>query len=104
MRFVEHDELEVVFRGCVRRFRYDMMGFTDRRSNRPNYQWGLLSEFGTGRGVATWELMRARRRYEKRVELLSKNLRDFFRMQDAPFRLDAKARGWTAQFTILPDE
>jgi hypothetical protein len=80
------------------------MGFVDRRSGRPNKQWDLLRALASCHGDVRWTDLRVRGRYEKRVQELSQALRTFFRLGDAPLKLDSKNHRWQARFSVLPED
>lgn len=81
------------------------VGLADRRTQpaRPNRSWRILEEFADGRGELRWHTVRERAALEKRLERLSVVLRDVFRIDDPPFKLDRRARCWRSQFSIHPE-
>jgi hypothetical protein len=104
IKFVDGHTVDVTVSGKRASLNYQQMGFVDRRTGRPDKQWELLESFANGHAEFSWGSMTNRRRYEKRVEALSRKLKLFFHLSDAPFRLDAKRRGWRANFLILPED
>jgi hypothetical protein len=104
IRFVDYAEVEIEFRDRRARYSYAMMGFTDRRQHRPTDQWDLLERLGRGGGEFAWGGSIARGKLEKKVSRLSKALKAFFAMDDAPIDLDSKARRWVTRFRISADD
>ena len=57
-----------------------------------------------------WDSRQAHRRNQKRREILARNLREFFHIEDDPlskgdpFRLTDDGKGWQARFRICPDD
>ncbi|MHB1000793.1 MAG: hypothetical protein ACYC27_16245 [Armatimonadota bacterium] len=84
-------------------FSYVEMGMADGRTGKPNKQWELLYAFAQGRGTLDWEHPDADKKNKKRKEMLSQDLREFFRMEDDPFFFDKESKGWIVKFHIEPD-
>jgi hypothetical protein len=104
IKFVDGHTVDVTVPGKRAVLSHDHMGFVDRRSGRPNKQWDLLRALASCHGDVRWTDLRVRGRYEKRVQELSQALRTFFRLGDAPLKLDSKNHRWQARFSVLPED
>jgi hypothetical protein len=74
------------------------------RNSKPTLQWELLSDFAEERGRIDWNSSKADPKNQKRRELLSENLRDFFRIKGDPLMITADGKGWQTHFQISQDE
>lgn len=54
LRFVDGETLSVSILGVDGRFGYSQMGFVNKKTARPNYQWELLRDFAQCGGKITW--------------------------------------------------
>lgn len=82
---------------------YAQMGMADGRTAGPTVQWELLRTFARNNGTLTWGASGAHRRNQKRVEVLAKNLKAFFRIEGEPVRYDPAIKGWRAVLTVEGD-
>jgi hypothetical protein len=79
-------------------FNYTQMGMANRKNAEPTRQWDLLKAFAVARGHLTWDSPDADRKNQKRREILSKDLRAFFRIEGDPITSDGG--GWRARFKL----
>lgn len=85
-------------------YNYTQMGMVDERNGNPTKQWLLLESFATAHGKLGWAHSDAERKNQKRRENLTKNLREFFRIEGDPFRWTKDGSAWEACFAISYDE
>lgn len=79
---------------------YHGMGMKNAKNGQPDIQWKLLMQFADEHGHLTWHSSNADRKNQKRKELLSKRLREFFSIDEDPFTLEGG--GWKTRFQIDP--
>lgn len=100
IEFVDGHTVDVTVPGKRASVTYAQMGLVDRRNGRPDKQWELLEKFANGRGDFGWGVMANRGRLEKRVQELTLKLKQFFRLEDPPFKLHPENRRWRAEFKV----
>lgn len=85
-------------------YNYTQMGMANKKNGNPTKQWELLESFATAHGKFSWDHSDADSKNQKRRETLAKNLREFFRIDEDPFRWTKDSKAWEALFTISYDE
>jgi hypothetical protein len=103
IKFVDGETVSVKVGDATGRLLFSQMGMADGRTAKPTKQWELLKEFARGLGTMTWSSPGATRKNQKRKELLSDNLKAFFRIDGEPFRPTANGQGWHTNFSVEPD-
>ncbi|MDH5528266.1 MAG: hypothetical protein OEY97_13300 [Nitrospirota bacterium] len=98
--FTDGHTVSVKVRGATGRFNYTQMGLANSRNGEPTVQWRLLSGFADEGGDITWDSKYADRRNKKRCELLSQDLKAFFRIDGDPIRALPGGRGWRTRFSV----
>jgi len=98
--FTDGHTVSIKVRGKTGRFNYTQLGLANSRNGEPTVQWHLLSAFADEGGDITWESKYADRRNKKRCELLSQDLKAFFRIDGDPIRSLSSGRGWRTRFSI----
>lgn len=103
--FKNGDEVIIKVGEVSGEYDYADMAMRDGRDGGTDVQWKLLRELADGNG----ELRRPDRldrpvaRDQKRREILAKNLRDFFCIEEDPFETAEDGKSWCTRFTIHPD-
>lgn len=82
---------------------FTSMGMVDARSGKVTKQWELLRTFARNSGFLTWKNSEAHRHQQKRCQTLSKNLRQFFRIDGHPIVYNETVKGWKTAFHVEPD-
>ncbi len=103
IRFIDGETVSISVQGVAGRFLYSDIGMGSRKDRKPTKQWELLRSFARSYGALTWSSSGADRKNQKRRELLSKNLQEFFRIAGDPITLTRDKKGWRTLFTIEPD-
>lgn len=98
IQFIDGETISVEVREAKGRYLFSEMGMLDGRSKKPTVQWGLLRGFADGRGIFDWTNNFATRNNQKRREILAKDLRRFFRIDEDPFV--SEGQGWRAKFRV----
>ena len=104
IRFVDGHTISVQAKAERRVCNYTQMSMANRKNGEPTIQWALLRAIAEERGVLDWDSHQAHRRNQKRREILARNLRNFFHIEDDPFCLTEDGKGWRARFLISPDD
>lgn len=86
--------------GVRRTLTYTEVGMADGRTKNPNVQWKLLWKFAETEGLLTWSSPHASWRNQKQKEVLAKNLRAIFGIDDQPFHTLADGYGWQTHFRL----
>ncbi len=80
---------------------YADMGFADRRTGKPNTQWGLLLLLAKNGGSLTTSNSKANDKYKKHKQLLSDTLKGYFSMDTDPFKSYEKDDGYAVKMTLV---
>ena len=104
IRFKDGHTVSIKVKSAGGVFNYTQMGMVNKKNGDPTVQWNLLQSFAEEHGILDWDSNQAHRRNQKRRELLSSDLRRFFRIEGDPFCLTDDGKGWQARFLIYPDE
>lgn len=100
IRVLDGESITIKVNGISEVHTFHGMGMINSKNGRPDKQWQLLINFGNAHGHLTWHSPDANRKNQKRKELLSKRLREFFDINDEPFVLEGG--GWKTRFQITP--
>jgi len=79
------------------------MGMADGRNASPTKPWELLQVLARNHGVLTWKSPNASRKNKKRGELLSRDLKAFFRIDGEPIVATDNGKGWRTTFALASD-
>jgi hypothetical protein len=82
---------------------FTQLGMVNTRNGEPTKQWQLLQVLGESYGQLSWRNPAAHVRLQKQKELLSKNLRDYFGINDDPIVWDNSERCYKTKFMISPE-
>lgn len=104
INFQDGHRVSVSAKGVSGTYHYSQMGMVSRRNGKPTKQWELLRQFADEPGhVLDWKSAAADHNNKKRKQLLSKNLREFFRLETDPFMPTADGKGWMPRFLLNSD-
>lgn len=103
IKVVDGETVAIKLGDHARRYVYSEMGMIDGRTKKPTKQWELLQLFARNHGILTWQSSGADRKNQKRREVLSENLREFFGIEGEPIILTDDKKGWRTTFSINPD-
>jgi hypothetical protein len=98
IRFIDGETISVKVKDVARICLFSELGMCDGRNKKPTKQWELLRDFAEEHGIIDWKSRKAGREKQKRREILAKDLRRFFRIDEDPFI--AEGNGWRARFTV----
>lgn len=80
------------------------MGFADKRTGKPNMQWGFLIALAKNGGSLSASDPDANDKYKKHKQLLADNLKSYFSMDTDPFKTYEKTEGYVLKLSIsYPD-
>ena len=99
--FLSDERVQVEAGSPAGTYNYAEMGFTDKRSGRPNQAWGMLRTLARAGGVIP-NVARNSNEFiamGKRIERLRATLRHHFEIVSDPIPLDSK-RGYCCRFHI----
>jgi len=103
INFRDGETVSIKVRDVQRVCSFQDVGMRNQKNNRPTVQWELLRVFAQQHGTLTWDSGQGDRRFQKRKEILAKNLQDFFGIDGDPFELTTDGQGWRCLFGIQPD-
>lgn len=79
------------------------MGMISKKDKKPTVQWTWLQGFAASHGEINWGSKHSAHSLKKQKQLLSKRLREFFRLEDDPIVWDKSSGTYCCRFTILPE-
>lgn len=79
---------------------YGDLQMANKNNASPTKQWLLLQSFADNKGMLSWKNSDAHVDIKKRKQLLSKNLKDHFKIDDEPIVWDKKLRCYKCIFLI----
>ena len=79
------------------------MGFEDKRNGSPNKQWMLLYLLAKNNGQISWKDYTAKLDIKKKKQLLSKALKEYFKIDDDPFFAYKNEKSYTLKLQLSPD-
>jgi len=107
MAFISNKAIKVRARGQLREYRFDQIGFENKRSGKPNRLWFLLQVFGARGGQLSWQDLSSTgmtaNQVQSNVKRLRKSLRKFMGIEDDPFYPYWKVKAYEAKFAITGD-
>lgn len=78
--------------------------YTNKKNGDRTEQWKLLEAFAAStRGEINWNSPYATDKLKKQKQVLSKRLRDFFRLQEDPIEWVKGEKCYRCRFKILPE-
>jgi len=107
MAFVSDEVIKVKARKQLREFRFDQIGFKNKKNDKPNRLWFLLKAFAATSGQLSWQNLGSTgmnaNQVQSNVKSLRKTLRNFMCIEDDPFYSYRKVKAYKAKFTITGD-
>ncbi len=107
MAFVSDEVIKVGARKQLREFRFDQIGFKNKKNGKPNRLWFLLKAFAAISGQLSWQNVGSTgmnaNQVQSNVKSLRKTLRNFMCIEDDPFYSYRKVKAYKAKFTITGD-
>jgi len=107
MAFVSDQEIKVKARDQLKKFKFDQIGFEDKRSGKPNRLWFFLQVFAAIGGQLSWQDLSSTgmtaNQVQSNVKRLRKILRNFMEIEDDPFEPYYKVKAYQTRFTITGD-
>jgi len=100
IRFKDGDTVSVRVRSVTTVLTYTEMGMSNKKNRKPTVQWELLRAFADEEGTLTWSSKHADRKKQKRREMLSRDLQQYFQIGEDPFCLTKDRKGWRSRFSI----
>ncbi len=85
IRFIDSQKVSIRARQHEHETNYADMGFSDKRSAKPDQQWALLHILALNGGEITWKTSEANKNFKKTKGLLSKALQSYFSILEDPF-------------------
>lgn len=89
IRFFDRQDFTVMIKkggySKMLRMNYKELGFQDGRTRKPNKQWGLFLSLSASDGEINWENVHANKNIVKTKQLLSKQLKKSFGIDEDPF-------------------
>ena len=85
------------------RYTYGEMGMISKKDKNPTVQWTWLQGFAVSHGEINWGNKHSAHSLKKQKQILSKRLREFFRLEDDPIVWDKSSGTYCCRFTILPE-
>jgi hypothetical protein len=82
---------------------FTQLGMVNTKNGEPTKQWQLLKILGESEGKLSWKNSAANERWQKQKGLLSKNLQDYFGINDDPIVWDSSERCYRTKFSILAE-
>ena len=107
MAFVSDSEIQVRARGQIRKYRFDQIGFENKKNGKPNRLWLFLQAFAATGGDLSWQDLSSTgmnaNQVQSNVKDLRKNLRIFMCIEGDPFYPYREVKAYKAKFTITGD-
>jgi len=110
IRFLNNNEIHVTLPSKTYSTDYELMGFRDEKSKKPNVQWDLLKILSEMGGVLSWKNNRNLNTKEagkirKREQLLSNTLKTYFHTaKDEPFLEYKKEKAYKIRIKLIPEQ
>lgn len=98
--FTADEVLKVRFRGETRRLEPEQLGMKNRKNGRPTYSWLVLRRLCQAGGRLSWKDRDASAEMEKRKQVLSRQLREFFGLKVEPIPWRAAEKAYIAAFRV----
>jgi len=85
------------------KFNFSQMGMANKKNGDRTEQWKLLEAFAASRGEIDWNSRYATDKLKKQKQVLSKRLREFFRLKEDPIEWVKGEKCYRCRFRILPE-
>jgi len=113
MAFVSDEVIKVKARGQLVEYRFDQIGFENKRSGKANILWWVLRGLAMNNGRASWEDLNEptagsfdlgdRNKLEAKVKRLRKTLREFMGIEGDPFYPYRREQAYQTKLTLTND-
>lgn len=103
IRFIDGHNIEISVHKTKIRTDYKVLGFENKRALKPNTLWELLKDISENNGEIFWGDRIASDKIKKQKENLSKSLKKCFKINDDPFYLYNKERGYRIKLKFASD-
>jgi len=110
IRFLNNNEAQITARELVYQVSYELMGFQDEKSKKPNFQWNLLKLLSLKNGYLNWDNNReldikARDRIKKQKQELLERLKVYFHtVEGDPFFNYREESGYKIKIQLIPEQ
>jgi len=105
--FISDEALKVKARDQLKEFKFDQIGFEDKRSGKPKRLWLFLQAFAAKGGELSWQDVGSSgmnpNQVQSNVKRLRKILCNFMGIEDDPFQPYRKVKAYQTKFTITAD-
>lgn len=109
MAFISDEEIQVRARHQIRKYRFDQIGFKNKKNGKPNILWWLLRALAEKGGELSWGNMSSygaelnSSQVQSNVKRLRKILREFMGIEDDPFEPYKTVKAYQTKFVIIGD-
>lgn len=110
IRFFNGNEVQISARNNITHTNYELMGFQNEKSKKPNVQWELLQTLSVVGGFLNWKnntklSIKERDLVKKRKQLLSETLKIYFQgVKDDPFLDYEKEGGYKIKIQLIAEQ
>lgn len=98
--FISDEDVEIRAINSLGVKNFEVLGFMDKRSRKPDLEWTALKSFALCSGSISWNEKRASPTLKSRVKILRKRLRELFGIKEDPFQPYRRLRGYEVKFKI----
>ena len=99
--FLDDESVYITVRGIKHKATFKDMGFEDKRSARPNSQWGLLRILAKYGGELNWNTAEADVKFKKCKERLTEQLKNYFPLEYDPFYPYQDVNSYKIKLTLV---
>jgi len=109
MAFVSDEAIKVRARKQLKEYRFDQIGFNNKKNGKPNILWLFLRALAQRGGELSWEnagrygTQLNQNQVQSNVKRLRKLLRDFMGIKEDPFYPYRKVKAYQTKFTLTND-
>lgn len=109
MAFISDTEIKVRARDQIKKYRFDHIGFKNKKSGKPNILWWFLRALAEKGGELSWDNSGSYEsplnpnQVQSNVKRLRKTLCKFMDIEDDPFHPYRKVEAYKAKFTLSGD-
>ncbi len=100
LRFLDGNTVKVVVGEIQEIKSHAEMNMSSMRNGNPTKQWELLAGLARTHGALSWSSSQAGAKAKKRVQLLGKQLSDYFGIPESPFYPYLKGKGWQLRLKL----
>jgi hypothetical protein len=100
IQFTDSNYVNIQVAGHSHKTGYADMGFANKNTSKPTFQWALLSLLAKGGGELPASSNDANDKYKKQKQLLSEKLKEYFSIEPDPF--EPYKGGYKTRMTLVP--